>query len=168
MIEEIELRLASGEVLPLGPDALVLGRPNVQDWGAGAWVSKEQVKLSLSAYDSGSVRIESIGQNRNGVYTDKWRWLTKGDVCYVTSDTVLSLHAEKHASAQVNIVGVKRPRTEDVNTWSCTKSNLIAAVQVRSTPPVVVQQPLHLRRQQRGGASRSDFLHRCGVCSDDG
>ena len=101
MIEEIELRLASGEVLPLGPDALVLGRPNVQDWGAGAWVSKEQVKLSLSAYDSGSVRIESIGQNRTGVYTDKWRWLTKGDVCYVTSDTVLSLHAEKHASAQV-------------------------------------------------------------------
>ena len=116
MIEEIELRLASGEVLPLGPDALVLGRPNVQDWGAGAWVSKEQVKLSLSAYDSGSVRIESIGQNRTGVYTVKWRWLTKGDVCYVTSDTVLSLHAEKHASAQVNIVGVKRPRTDRTST----------------------------------------------------
>ena len=153
MIEEIELRLASGEVLPLGPDALVLGRPNVQDWGAGAWVSKEQVKLSLSAYDSGSVRIESIGQNRTGVYTDKWRWLTKGDVCYVTSDTVLSLHAEKHASAQVNIVGVKRPRTEDVNTWSCTKSNLIAAVQ---------------EMRDLADGSRSDFLHVDAEFRDDG
>eukprot|EP00966_Prymnesium_polylepis_P146050 3373402-Prymnesium_polylepis.1 len=77
----IELRFASGEVLPLGPDALVLGRPNVQDWEAGAWVSKEQVKLSHVEDDS-TVRIESIGQNRTGVQTDKWRWLTKGDVRY--------------------------------------------------------------------------------------
>ena len=68
----VELSFACGAVRALTPGAaLVLGLDSVKnDWEAGDFVSRRQAKVEQ--LEDGTVRIESLGQNATGVFTNKW------------------------------------------------------------------------------------------------
>ena len=78
--------------------------------------------------EDGTVRIESIGQNATGVFTNKWEWLEKGGVREVDQDCKISLHAKRAPAARVLLKGVRK-QARVLRTWRCNKANLVALVQ---------------------------------------
>ena len=82
--------------------ALVLGRDSVKNDGeAGDFVSRRQAKVEQ--LEDGTVRIESIGQNATGVFTNKWEWLEKGGVREVDQDCKISLHAKRTQAPRLRL-----------------------------------------------------------------
>ena len=124
----VELSFACGAVRALTPGAaLVLRRDSVKnDWEAGGFVSRRQAKVEQ--LEDGTVRIESLGQNATGVFTNKWEWLEKGGVLKVDHGCKLSLHAKWAPAARVHLKGVRK-QARVLRTWRCDKANLVALVQ---------------------------------------